>query len=62
MKKKNNFIVTKDKEIANKLISKGFRLVVKMNNTYTFENKPNGQFSFEDIDIKKIAYTNILSL
>lgn len=62
MKKKNNFIVTKDKEVAGKLISEGFRLVTEINGTYTFENKPNGQFNFEGIDVKKIAYTNILSL
>ena len=54
MKNKSVFVVTKDKETANKLISEGLRLVTEINGTYTFENKP--------IDKKKMAYTNILSL
>lgn len=61
MNKKSNFIVTTDKETANKLISEGFRLVIENNGTYTFENKTNGM-NFDKINSKKVAYTNILSL
>lgn len=61
MKKKNNFIVTTDREIANKLTSEGFRLITEVNGTYTFENKPNG-IVFDKINTGKMAYTNILSL
>ena len=61
MNKKSNFIVTTDKETANKLISEGFRLVTEINGAYTFENKTSGM-NFDKIDSKKVAYTNILSL
>lgn len=61
MNKKSNFIVTTDKETANKLVAEGFRLVTEINGTYTFENKP-GNLVFDKVDTKKLAYTNILSL
>lgn len=61
MNKKSNFIVTTDKETANKLIAEGFRLVTEISGTYTFENKP-GNLVFDKVDQKKLAYTNILSL
>lgn len=62
MKNTTKFIVTQDKETANILISEGFRLVTEVNGTYTFENKPKLNFNFSNIDMKKMAYTNILSL
>jgi hypothetical protein len=61
MNKKSNFVITTDKETANKLIAEGFRLVTEINGTYTFENKP-GNLVFDKVDTKKLAYTNILSL
>ena len=61
MNKKSNFIITTDKETANKLIAEGFRLVTEISGTYTFENKP-GNLVFDKVDAKKVAYTNILSL
>lgn len=61
MKGKNNFIVTMDKETADKLISEGFRLITDINGKFTFENKATNMV-FNQIDTKKIAYTNILSL
>lgn len=62
MKNKSVFVVTKDKETANKLISEGLRLVTEINGTYTFENKPLDKMVFGQLDKKKMAYTNILSL
>lgn len=62
MEKKSTFIVTKDKETASKLISEGLRLVTEINGTYTFENKPVNTMVFDQVDKKKMAYTNILSL
>ena len=62
MKKQNTFIITKDKETANKLISEGLRLVMEVNGTYTFENKPTTGMAFDHIDKKKVAYTNTLCL
>lgn len=61
MKNKTNFIVTTDKETADKLILAGLPLVSEVNGKFTFENKIN-TIMFEKIDTKKIAYTNILSL
>ena len=61
MKNKTNFIVTTDKETADKLISEGFKLVTEINGKFTFKNKTNTMV-FDKIDTKKIAYTNILSL
>ena len=56
-----NFITTKDKETADKLIQHGMRLLSDMNGVYTFENKAP-IMSFSEIDMKKIVYTNMLSL
>ena len=58
---KNNFIVTTDKETADKLISDGFRLITEVGGKFTFENKTT-KMAFNQIDTKKIAYTSILSL
>ena len=55
------FIVVQDTETANRLISAGFQIVSQINNTYTFMNVIPKHFNFENIDIKKLAYTNMLS-
>ena len=55
------FIVVQDMNTANKLISAGFQLVTQINNTYTFMNVIPNHFNFENIDIKKLAYTNVLA-
>lgn len=60
MKKK--FIIVQDEATALKLIASGFRLVSQLNNTYTFMNQVPQNFSFDEIDKSKLAYTNILSL
>ena len=55
------FIVVQDMNTANKLLSAGFQLVTQVNNTYTFINVIPKHFKFENIDIKKLAYTNMLT-
>lgn len=55
------FIVVQDVNTANKLMSAGFNLVNQINNTYTFMNVIPKHFKFENIDIKKLAYTNVLT-
>lgn len=55
------FIIVQDTSTANKLISAGFQIVSQINNTYTFMNIIPKHFNFENIDIKKLAYTNMLS-
>lgn len=59
--KDEKFIVVQDLNTANKLISAGFQLVTQINNTYTFMNVIPKHFNFENIDIKKLAYTNVLA-
>ena len=62
MSQKQNFITTTDKETADKLISAGFQLVSQNGNAYTFLNQLPKNFSFDEVDKKKMAYTNILSM
>lgn len=61
MSQKQNFIMTTDKETADKLISAGFQLV-SQNSVYTFLNQPPKNFIFDEADKRKIVYTNILSM
>lgn len=62
MSQKQNFITTTDKDTADKLISIGFQLVSTSGNAYTFLNQIPTNFNFDEVDKKKMAYTNILSM
>lgn len=55
------FIMVQDEDTANKLIASGFNLVSNMNGTYTFMNMAPKHFNFENIDVKKLVYTNTLT-
>jgi hypothetical protein len=55
------FIVVQDGNTANLLIASGFQIVSQINNTYTFMNVIPKHFKFENIDIKKLVYTNMLA-
>lgn len=55
------FIVVQDVNTANMLMSAGFKIVSQINNTYTFMNVIPEHFMFENIDVKKLAYTNVLT-
>lgn len=55
------FIIVQDECIANQMINSGFNLVSSMNGTYTFMNVIPKHFNFENIDVKKLAYTNMLT-
>lgn len=55
------FIIVQDIDTANKLLSAGFQIVTQINNVYTFMNVVPKHFKFENIDIKKLAYTNMLA-
>ena len=61
MNNKCNFVVTKDKETAEKMSACGMRLLSDANGVYTFENKVTNM-NFSEIDVKKVVYTNMLSL
>lgn len=56
------FIIVQDESTANKLLSSGFQLISRLNDTYTFMNQVPQHFNFSEIDKSKLAYTNILSL
>ena len=56
------FIVTQDSEVANRLIESNFQLVSQINGTYTFINQVPQHFNFSEVDEKKLAYTNILTV
>lgn len=55
------FIVVKDQYTANKLIAHGFNLISNISGVYTFMNIVPEHFNFEEIDIKKLAYTDRLA-
>ena len=58
--KNTKFIVVQDENIANKLMSNGFQMVSQTNGMYTFMNAIPHHFNFEEIDIKKLVYTDRL--
>ena len=62
MSQKQNFIKITDKETADKLISAGFQLVSQSGSIYTFLNQPPKNFTFDEVDKKKMAYTNALNI
>jgi hypothetical protein len=62
MSQKHNFIKTTDQETADRLAFIGFPLVSQNNGVYTFLNQPMQNLNFEEIDKKKMAYTNTLNI
>lgn len=56
------FIIVQDEATANTLIINGFQLVSKVNGIYTFMNIAPRHFNFSEVDVKKLAYTNILAI
>lgn len=57
---KRKFILVQDEKLANKLLSHGFNLISNISGMYTFENRIPNHFQFEDVDIKKLVYTDKL--
>ena len=62
MSQKQNFITTTDKETADKLISAGFQLITTSGSAFTFLNRPPKNFIFDEVDKKRMAYTNVLNI
>ena len=58
--KDTKFIIVHDENIANQLMMNGFQMVSKTNGIYTFINAIPQHFNFEEIDIKKLVYTDRL--
>lgn len=59
---KQNFIKTTDVSTAEKLSSLGFQRIDITNGIYIFLNSGKIQFSNDDIDKRKIQYSNMLSI
>ena len=59
---KQNFIKTTDVSTAEKLSFLGFQRIDITNGIYTFLNSGKIQFSNDDIDKRKIQYSNMLSI
>lgn len=62
MQKEKMFIKTTDKKTADKLAFAGFQLVSQSDNVYTFLNQLPKNFNFDELDNKKIAYTNTFNV
>lgn len=58
--KDTKFIIVQDENVANQLMMNGFQMVSKTNGIYTFINAIPQHFNFEEIDIKKLVYTDRL--
>ena len=61
MPQSKKFIMTQDKSVCDILIANGFCLLNEIGGVYTFINKRNINFNFEEIDIKKLVYTDRLA-
>lgn len=60
--KNQKFIIVQDEPTANKLIASGFQVVSRINGVYTFINQTPKNFHFDNVDVKKLVYSNILSM
>lgn len=58
--KNMKFIIVQDAETARKLEASGFQVVSMTNGIYTFMNAAPSHFNFENIDVKKLVYTDRL--
>lgn len=58
--KNTKFIIVQDMDTANKLELSGFNIISKTNGICTFMNIVPPHFNFEEIDIKKLVYTDRL--
>ena len=62
MSQKQNFIMTMDKQTADKLIAAGFTMLRSNGGTYVFLNTQINNFTFSSIDKTKFCFTNILGM
>ena len=58
---KSKFIIVKDKSTVKKLKAAGFQVVSENNGISVFLNTPPQNFNFNEVDLVKIGYTNMLS-
>lgn len=58
----SKFMIVQDKATADKLKNAGFQLVSDTNGLCVFINTPPRNFNFDEVDLVKIGFTNILSI
>ena len=61
MPQPKKFILTQDKSVCDKLVANGFYLLSYIGDIYTLVNKDNINLNFEEVDIKKLVYTDRLA-
>ena len=59
---KSKFMIVQDKATAEKLKIAGFQLVSEVNGLYTFINSIPRNFNFDEADLVKVYFTNMLSI
>lgn len=59
---KSKFMIVQDKVTADKLKAAGFQLISETNGLCVFLNTPPQNFNFDEVDVVKIGFTNILSI
>lgn len=58
----NKFIKTQDPSVAEKLVKMGFKQLPNIMGEYIFINTDSIKLNFSESEMKKIYFTNILSL
>lgn len=59
---KSKFMIVQDKNTADKLKAAGFQLISENNGLCVFLNASPSNFNFNEVDLVKIGFTNILSI
>ena len=59
---KSKFMIVKDEATVNKLKTVGFQVVSEGNGVCVFLNTPPQNFNFDEVDLVKIGFTNMLSI
>ena len=59
---KSKFMIVQDKNTAEKLKVAGFQLISETNGLCVFLNASPKNFNFDEVDLVKIGFTNILSI
>lgn len=59
---KSKFMIVKDESTINKLKTAGFQVVSESNGVSVFLNTPPQSFNFDEVDLVKIGFTNMLSI
>jgi hypothetical protein len=60
--KDSKFMIVQDQATADKLKAAGFQLISDNNGLCVFVNTPPRNFNFDEVDLVKIGFTNILSI